>query len=256
MDIKNNKNDFNYVELPGVLNNAGIRARLKLREINNYSPKKQYYNLSNLMKMNKNDMERNLFKENYKKFSSKNFFYKNLKYLKGERNKNLSTLLKEEIKRADNTFKISSKTNKVFNNFYSQKYINKIPKRLYSSHSNRSSNLSKDLFDNSSNNYLKNNVKNYSQNSKNMTQIKNQSNKIKSYLYKSNSTNNKYLKSIKHLSIKNKLFGNQSLNKNKSKKNFITILKPKVIFTSYGFFSECPFQHSLNFKKIDNNRYY
>ena len=104
MDIKNNKNDFNYVELPGVLNNAGIRARLKLREINNYSPTKQYDNLSNLMKMNKNDMERNLFKENFKKFSSKNFFYKNLKYLKGERNKNLSTLLKEEIKRADNTF--------------------------------------------------------------------------------------------------------------------------------------------------------
>ena len=45
MHVKNNKNNFNYVELPGLLNNAGIRARLKLREIINYSPKKNYYNL-------------------------------------------------------------------------------------------------------------------------------------------------------------------------------------------------------------------
>ena len=60
---------------------------------------------------------------------------------------------------------------------------------------------------------------------------------------------------MKHLSIKNKILTNKSQNKNKTKKNFITILKPKLIFTSYGFFSECPFQHSLNIKKIDNNRY-
>ncbi len=255
MDIKNNKNIFNYVELPGVLNSAGIRARLKLREINNYSPNKKYYNLSNLLKLNKNEMELNLLNEKNKKFCSKNFFYKNLKYFKGERNKNLSTLLKEEIKRADQTFKISSKTNKVFNNFYSQKFINKIPKTLYSSHSNGSFNLSKDLFDNDSNNNLSHNIKNYSQNSNNMTQIKNKSNKINSYFYKSKSSNNYSVKSMKHLSIKNKILTNKSQNKNKTKKNFITILKPKMIFTSYGFFSECPFQHSLNIKKIDNNRY-
>ena len=65
MDIKNNKNIFNYVELPGVLNSAGIRARLKLREINNYSPNKKYYNLSNLLKLNKNEMELNLLNEKF-----------------------------------------------------------------------------------------------------------------------------------------------------------------------------------------------
>ena len=255
MHVKNNKNNFNYVELPGLLNNAGIRARLKLREIINYSPKKNYYNLSNLIKIKQKQIGSNLLKENNEKLCSKNFFYQNLRYLKGERNKNLSTLLKDEIKRADNTIKISSKTNKVFNNCYSQKFINKIPNRLYSS-SNRSTSLSKDLLDNDSINNARCILKNYSQNSNNMTQIKNQSNPIKSYLYKSNSINDYSLKSIKHISIKNKLKEKQILNKNKIKKSIITIIKPKVIFTSYGFFSECPFQHSIDIKKINNNIYY
>ncbi len=137
---------FNYIELPGILNNLGIRARLKLREINNFMMKRDYYNFSNLIKLNKKSMEKKLSNEKKEHIHSKIFFKKKFYYFEREKKKNLSTLLKQEIKLSDEINKLSKNINEKFNNLYSQKFKNNKNKNIMSSYSlDRSINLIKDF---------------------------------------------------------------------------------------------------------------
>lgn len=238
---------FNYIELPGILNNLGIRARLKLREINNFMIKRDYYNFSNLIKLNKKSMEKKLSNEKKEHIHSKIFFKKKFYYFEREKKKNLSTLLKQEIKLSDEINKLSKNINEKFNNLYSQKFLNnkKKNKNNLSSYSlGKSINPIKDISHESISD-----IKSYFKNTNPLTQKNNKSKYISPYNSRKKNIYQNKIKLSKNLSCKNYLSKNKFLIKNNldsKNKTFITNLKPKIIYTSYGYINDCPFLHPNN----------
>ena len=243
---------FNYMELPGLLNYAAIRSRLKLREINDFLIKRDYYKLTNLMKLNKKQIEKKLANEKKESYSSKLFHKKKLQYFKRENKKSLSTIIKQEIIRANHTIQLSKKINDVFHNSHSQKFINK--KILSSSYSygtfNNNSFLEKNLPLTS-----RNDIKFNLCNSNNLTQREYNTKNLNLYFIKKQSSNEKKKpKKFKHKLTHQILDKSNNLKKNRT---FITNLKPKLIYTSYGYFSDCPFQRPVNINlQKEINRYY
>ena len=244
MSINVSQKQFNYIELPGILNYVGIRSRLKLRKINNFMLKKDYYNFSNLIQINKKMMEKKLSNEKNEQYNSKYFFKKKFHYFEREKKKSLSEILKQEINLSGDINKLRKIINEKFNNLYSQKFKNNKNKNIMSSYSlDRSINLIKDFSHDSISD-----IKSYFKNKNLLTQNIKKSKNISPYISKKNMYQNK-IKLSKNLSCKNHFSKNNFLIKNNldaKNKTFITNLKPKIIYTSFGYFNDCPFLHPNN----------
>lgn len=255
MNINVSQKHFNYIELPGMLNCLGLRSRLKLREINNFVLQRDYYKFSNLIKLNKTKIEKKLSNYKNEQFSSKTYLKKRLQYFEREKKKNFSTILKQEEKMSNNIFQLKKKVNENFNNLYSLKFINHKKKNNLSSHS---LNILIKPLKNYSNDSI-NNITNYFKNSNILTQKNNKLKNISPYISRKNNINyeNK-IKLSKNLSCKNLFSKNKNLLKNNldvKNKIFITNLKPKIIYTSYGYFNDCPFLHPNNSYRNINEVY-
>ena len=182
MSINVSQKQFNYIELPGILNYVGIRSRLKLRKINNFMLKKDYYNFSNLIKINKKMMEKKLSNEKNEQYNSKYFFKKKFHYFEREKKKSLSEILKQEINLSGDINKLRKIINEKFNNLYSQKFKNNKNKNIMSSYSlDRSINLIKDFSHDSISD-----IKSYFKNKNLLTQKIKKSKNISPYISKKN----------------------------------------------------------------------